>query len=76
MTIDERLEALAERHEAMAQGVELLLASQRETDEKIRHLAIVAEQNEDRAAQMMEAIRRLARIADHHEDRIERLEKQ
>ena len=83
MTIDERLAALTERHEAIAQSVELLLASQRETDEKIRHLAIIAGENEvrvgelaRRSAQMMDAINRLARIADNHEDRIERLEKQ
>ena len=30
MTIDERLDRLAERHEALTQSVELLLASQRE----------------------------------------------
>jgi hypothetical protein len=49
MTIDERIEALA-------QTVELLGHAQRETDERIRHLAIIAEQNETRAAKMMEAI--------------------
>lgn len=81
MTIDERLEALT-------QSVELLQRSQRDTDEKIRHLAVIAEQNEERAQRMMEAIgrldaragdmmdaiKRLARIADIHDRRIERLE--
>jgi hypothetical protein len=81
MTIDERLEALT-------QSVELLQHSQRDTDEKIRHLAVIAEQNEERAQRMMEAIgrldaragdmmdaiKRLARIADIHDRRIERLE--
>ncbi len=76
MTIDERLEALA-------QSVELLLASQRDSEEKIRRLAIIAEQNEVRSQRteehvrrMTDAITRLARIADNHETRIERLEKQ
>jgi hypothetical protein len=81
MTIDERLEALA-------QSVELLQLSQRDTDERIRHLAVIAEQNEVRAGHMMEAIgrldvragemmdaiKRLARITDIHDRRIERLE--
>jgi hypothetical protein len=67
MTIDERLEALT-------QSVELLHLSQSDTSEKIRHLAVIAEQNEARAGQMMEAIQRLARIADIHETRIRQLE--
>ena len=48
MTIDERLEALT-------QSVGLVGHVQRETDERIRHIAIVAEQNEARAAQMIDA---------------------
>jgi len=52
MTIDERLEALVVRHEALGQSVELLVASQRETDEKIRHLAIIAEENEVRVQKL------------------------
>ena len=51
MTIDERLEALT-------QSVGLVGHVQRETDERIRHIAIVAEQNEARAAQMIDAITR------------------
>ena len=58
MTIDERLQALTE-------SVELLTSLhrdlERETTEKIRGLALVAEQNEVRAGQMMDAITRLAR---------------
>jgi hypothetical protein len=67
MTIDERLEALTE-------SVELLHLSQSDTNEKMRHLAVIAEQNEVRAGQMMEAIKRLAHIADVHDERIQRLE--
>ena len=55
MTIDERLQALTE-------SVELLTSLhrdlERETTEKIRGLALVAEQNEVRAGQMMDAITR------------------
>ncbi len=50
MTIDERLERLAERHEALSHSVELLVAEGKETSDKIRALAIIAEQNEERAA--------------------------
>jgi len=59
MTIDERLERLTDRHEALTQSVELLVAEGKQTSEKIRHLAITAEQNEVRAGQMMENMNRL-----------------
>jgi len=36
MTIDERLEKLAERHDALVLSVELLLASQKETDRRFK----------------------------------------
>jgi metal-responsive CopG/Arc/MetJ family transcriptional regulator len=63
MTIDERLERLAERHEALAQTVELFIAenreAQRENAKKIAALAIIAEQNETRCQEMVQSIRRL-----------------
>jgi archaellum component FlaC len=99
MTIDERLERIAERHEALSNTVELLThdidalrdaqrAEGKEIGDKIRALAIIAEQNEgratqmmaavnslqSRAGQMMDAITRLARVADNHESRISDLE--
>jgi hypothetical protein len=85
MTIDERLERLTDRHEALSHTVELLAAEGKETGEKIRALAIIAEQNEVRAERMQaamvrsfEAIRdslqRLERIATAHERRITDLE--
>ncbi len=81
MTIDERLERLTDRHEALTQSVELLVAEGKQTSEKIRHLAITAEQNEVRAGQMMENMNRLGRILEIHDaqidqrtHRIERLE--
>ncbi|HEY1341085.1 MAG TPA: hypothetical protein VGF59_26420 [Bryobacteraceae bacterium] len=60
MTIDERLEKLAERHEALTQTVELLVGMQR--------------QNEERFGQVMEAINRLTHIVEIHEQRLEDLE--
>ena len=109
MTIDERLERLAdrhealtqsiellthdinemraadaaakERHEALSQSVELLIADGKETGQRIRALAILAEQNEVRAgrndtrmAQMIDAITSMARAVEAHEHRIGHLE--
>lgn len=67
MDIDERLERLAERHEALSNTVELLVAEGKETGEKIRALAVLAEQNEVRAERMIDAITR-------QESRTERME--
>lgn len=67
MTIDERIERLTERHEALAQSVELLPAVTRENTESIRKLAEVTNQD-------AENIRALARIAEAHERRITGLE--
>jgi hypothetical protein len=79
MTIDERLEALAQSMEVL-QGMHM--DNDKRFTEQIRHLAVVAEQNEarvgelaKRSLQMMEAINRLAHIADIHDRRIERLER-
>jgi hypothetical protein len=67
MTIDERLERLADRQEALSRTVELLIADGKKTGERIRALAIIAGQNELTAAQMMEAITSLARTVEPHE---------
>jgi plasmid stabilization system protein ParE len=109
MDIDKRLDRLTERHEALAQSlelithdiselrsgeaaakerlealrqsVELLIADGKETGQKIRALAILAEQNEVRAGrnenrmvQMMDAITSMARAVEAHEQRFGRLE--
>ena len=60
MTIDERIEKLAERHEALAQSVELLTAD-------VRELVL-------RGKQTDENIARLLRIAEIQHERITRLE--
>src|ERR1022692_1330687 len=56
MTIDERLEKLTERHEALTQAVDLLAA--------------MYQQNERRLAQVLDAINRLANIAEAHDVRL------
>ena len=78
MTIDERLEKLTERHEALSQTVELLVSEQREH---------IAEQRKRDAridqlhSEMLLAIARLANAAEahngqlaDHQERIEKLE--
>ena len=60
MTIDERLERLAERHEALTQTVEMLTAD-------VRTLAIASE------AQRL-SIELLADVAHSHQQRLDRLE--
>ena len=61
MNIDERLDRLTERHEALTQTVELLAQSQ--------------QKNEILMAQVLESINSLARIAHAHERRISDLER-
>jgi hypothetical protein len=78
MSIDERLEKLAERHEALTQSVELLTADVQETAKSVS--AMVAENRErnvqvdKRFAETMAAITALARIAESHEHRLTGLE--
>jgi hypothetical protein len=57
MTIDERLNKLAERHEALTQTVELLIS--------------MHQQNEKRMGQALDAIIRLTNIAEAHDIRLD-----
>jgi prefoldin subunit 5 len=62
MTIDERLDRLTERHEALTQSAELITAD-------IRNLTALMSQTD-------QFINQLAHIAAAHEQRIDRLEGQ
>ena len=62
MTIDERLDRLTERHEALTQSVELITVD-------IRNLTALMSQTD-------QFINQLAHIAAAHEQRIDRLEGQ
>ena len=64
MTIDERLERLAERHEALTQSVELM---QRDWETRWANMSTAL----DRDA---EHIRALVRIAEIHERRLSQIE--
>ena len=59
MTIDERLEKLTERHEALTQTVELIAAMQRDLTRDVQSLRTATQQDGDN-------IRALARIAEIH----------
>ena len=67
MTIDERLEKLTERHEALTLTVELIAAMQRDLTRDVQGLRTVTQQDG-------ENIRALARIAEIHERRLTELE--
>ena len=60
MTIDERIERLTERHEALAQTVELMAAENRPRDQRM--------------GEIMEGIARLLHVAEIRERRITNLE--
>ena len=64
MTIDERLEKLTERHEALTQTVELMAAENRDRDAKWSK----------QMDEVMEGIARLLHVAEIHEQRLQRLE--
>ena len=59
MTIDERLEKLTERHEALSQTVELMAAEQREA----------VRRNEERFGQLASAMTQLVEIVRRPEQR-------
>ena len=60
MSIDERLERLTERHEALTQTVELMAAENQQRDRRL--------------TEIMEGLARLLHIAEIHEHRLTNLE--
>jgi hypothetical protein len=67
MTIDERLDRLAERHEALAESLQLLTAD-------VQSLAQSAKEHDRVLRGQADLIGDLARVASFHEQRIQRLE--
>jgi chromosome segregation ATPase len=74
MTFEERLERIAERHEALAQSLELLHADVRELSQAVKQHEGRLARHEDFLVQIMEATARLVHTAELHEQRLERLE--
>ena len=60
MTIDERLDRLTERHEALSQSLEIIAGMQVD--------------NEKRLGQLMDSMNRLVHIVEIHEQRLDNLE--
>ena len=75
MTLDERLERLTERHEALTQTVELIVAENRHAAEKLaaenEQLAAENKQRDRRLGEIMEGIASLLHIAEIHEQRLD-----
>jgi hypothetical protein len=57
MTIDERLDRLTERHEALTQSVELMAAENKQRDKRL--------------GEIMEGIAHLLHVAEIHEQRLD-----
>jgi hypothetical protein len=80
MDIDQRLDKLTERHEALTQSVELLVHTQREGFRKHEILLEKHEEamnkNQVLLSHVLESIDSLSRIAHAHEPRVTGLEDQ
>jgi hypothetical protein len=74
MTIDERIEKLTERHEALGQYVELLAHESARHDRQIAELAESVKRLAVIAETALDSINALARIAESHERRITRID--
>lgn len=75
MTIDERLERLTERHEALTQSLELFQHDMAESMAKMRAAAAERDAITDRRLnRILDGIEKLTTIVHNHEQRIERLE--
>jgi hypothetical protein len=74
MTIDERLDRLAERHEALTQTVELLTTDGRELTSAVKVLAREHGKLDTLVNEIAEGTVRLLRAIESHEHRISRLE--
>jgi len=75
MTIDERLDRLTERHEALTQSVEMLRDSTAETWRLVEHIAASVNKLVEVTNQDAADIRALARIAELHDKRLNNIER-
>ena len=77
-TIDERLDRLTERHEALTQSVEMFIHETRDSHARLAEgqaqLTAAQMKTEKMLAEVVESINSLARIAHAHENRITHLE--
>jgi hypothetical protein len=74
MSIDERLEKLVERHEALTLSVELIAIENRKLDTLVTKIAIENRKLDALVAEIAGGIRSLVTVARSHERRISNLE--
>ena len=74
MTTDERLDRLTERHQALAESLQLLTADVQELRESTRNLTDTAKQHDRILRGHADLIGDLVKVATAHENRIARVE--
>ena len=74
MTIDERLDRLVVRHEALTESVLLLVEQSKQHDKQIGQLATLVTQIAEGTARLVRMAELHERRLDDHDDRINRLE--
>ena len=74
MTVDERLERLTERHEALTQTGEMMALENKEQDRRLNGITEDISKLTSRQAEIMEGLASLVHVAEIHEHRTERLE--
>ena len=74
--IDQRLDRLTERHEALTQTVELIAAAQMKSDERLDRVTADIDKLTVLMAETGQFINQLAHIAAAHEQRLDHLEGQ
>jgi len=74
MDFDQRLDRLTERHEALAQTLELVVHMQRKNEEAHQKNEVLLEKSQTLIVQVIESVDSLARVAHAHERRITNLE--
>jgi len=74
MDFDQRLDRLTERHEALAQTLDLVVHMQHKNEEAHQKNEVLLEKSQILIVQVIESVDSLARIAHAHERRITNLE--
>ena len=74
MTIDERLERLTDRHEALTQTVEIIAGMQRDNERRMGELQEAAKRTESNLQQLEVTMNRLANIVIRHEERLDAID--
>ena len=74
MDFDQRLQRLAERHEALTRTVEIIAAMQKENEKRFSVNERRFAETDRRLGQVPEAITQLGHIAESREHRLDRLE--